>query len=234
MTAPEVDDDDAVEIALEDFYEECRIVTAQAEAEKAKAEAEMAKWVAASAKLAYTQDLINHRHQMDGVYTFNRFVNRKSAEGLMNAMHIWHAEDPAAPWTIYLNSVGGELIHGNALIDELVAHSIRGGGTHHVTIKVRGLAASMAGMILQAGDSRLMGANSELMIHAGSGGVHGTYYDLKDEVQYHDRLMDAMVKWFLSRTDKITADQLLEKIDRRDWWMPADEAIKWGFADGIG
>lgn len=204
-------------------------------AEKYSYEAEYAKWQAAREELAYRQEQMEHDWRYDGVYSFTRDVTPKSVNKMLHTLSAWHSHNPDAPWTIFLNSVGGHENECYALVDELASYSQWGGGTHRVTIKVRGIAASAAGIILQAADWRVMGRNSQLMIHKGSGGIVGADVDaMADEVEYLRRGVDRMLDVFLSRTDRITRTQLLRKISRRDWWMSAAEAVDWGFADVIG
>lgn len=217
-----------------EFLVDCEIALAQATAEKMQAEAELTMWTAKITEIEYEQARINHNHQLNGVYTFHRGVSRKSMDKLFEAMHMWHSLDSTAPWTIYLNSGGGDVISGNGIIDEIAAHSIQGGGSHHVTIKVRGQASSMAGMILQAADHRVMGPHSLLMIHKGTCGFEGTVEAFEDEVAWLRTSTEWMSRLFLSRTDKITEAEFMDKIDRRDWWLTSDQAIKIGFADAIG
>ena len=64
---------------------------------------------------------------------------------------------PDAAWEVCLNTEGGNMEAGTAIYSELVSHSVRGGGTHHVTTRVRGQAASCGALILQAGDRRIAG-----------------------------------------------------------------------------
>lgn len=218
----------------DEFLTECEVATLLANAEKAQHEADLAKWSAMSARIQYEQERINHEHQLNGVYTFHRGVSRKSMDKLFEAMHLWHAQDNTAPWTIYLNSPGGDVIAGNGIIDEIMAHSIRGGGTHHVTIKVRGYAASMAGLILQAADRRVIGHHSLMMIHKGTSGVVGTPEQMEDEVAWMRTSTAWMARLFLSRTNRVTEEEFMAKIDRRDWWLTSDEAVELGFADVLG
>lgn len=225
-----------VEQSEEAFLVDCELALAISNAEKAAYETELAKWTAESARIQFEQDKLNHEHQLDGHYSFDKQVTQKSVNKLLRAIHVWHMHDPGLPWTINLNSVGGSVYAGNALIDELIAHSLRGGGTHEITIKVRGVAASMASMILQAADVRVIGPNSQLMLHKGGTGLHGMIDvdSLSDELQWQLNSTDWMIKLFLSRTDKLTRPEMLTKMDRRDWWMSSDEAIKLGLADVIG
>lgn len=203
-------------------------------AEKYAFEAEHAKWQAKREKLAYREERAEYDWRYDGVYSFTREVTPKSVNKMLHTLAAWHAHNPQGSWTIYLNSVGGHEVECYALLDELASHSLRNNGTHLVTIKVRGIAASAAGIILQAADRRLMGLNSQLMIHKGSADFSGDVDRAIDELAYMHRGVERMVDVFLSRTDKTTREELLENIERRDWWLSAREAVDWGFADAIG
>ncbi|BCO56123.1 hypothetical protein MINTM005_13670 [Mycobacterium intracellulare] len=203
-------------------------------AEKYSFEAEHARWQAKREELSYQQELMEHQWQFDGVYSFFNRVTPKSVNKLLHTMALWDKHDPEGDWVIYLNSVGGDEVHCYALLDELTAHSRRGKGGHHIEIRVRGWAASAAGVILQAADHRVMGPTSQLMIHKGSGGIKGDIDQCFDEVEYMRRSVDRMVDVFLSRTDKVDYDDMLAKINRRDWWVNAEQAVELGFADAIG
>lgn len=222
-------DDDSDEIDVD-------VLTAKAVAlfEKYQAEADYARWQARREELAYQQESLEHAWQLNGNYSFSNEVTQKSADRLLHAMSLWHQHDPAAPWTIYLNSTGGSVFAGNSIIDELIAHSRRGGGTHDVTIKVRGVALSMGSLILQAGDHRVIGRNSMLMIHKGSDVMAGTADDIADMAEWFKRDTDWMINYFLDRTDRITRAQFHAKIRRKDWWLNSTEALDLGFVDTVG
>lgn len=215
-----------------DLLADCEVAQAIAMAEKCQREAEYVKWQAHREELTYRQELAEHDWQYDGIYSFHRRVTQKSVDKLLHTLQRWHHQDKHKPWTIYLNSVGGEEFAGWSVIDELRAHSIRGNGTHAITVMVRGLAGSMGGMILQAGDHRMMGPGSWLMIHKGSGGMHGTVDQMADDAEWLKRSTDRMVELFTERSP-CTRRGIMSKINRRDWWLTAAEAVEMGFADGI-
>lgn len=217
----------------DEFLLDCRIAEAAANAEKTQAEAELAKWTARTAHVEYEQARINHEHQLDGVYSFYKEITEKSCNKLLRTMKVWHDYDPKGAWTIYLNSIGGDLMAGLALLDELIVNSIRGGGNHHVTIKVRGEAASMAGILLQAADLRLIGPSSHLMVHEPSSFLEGTMHQVKDHIDWVVRWWDSACELYAGRS-KLTKTQIAEKALKNDWWMTASEAVEWGFADDIG
>ena len=222
------------EASLDSLNDDIELSKAISEAEKAQFDARIAELDVAKRELELLEIQIQMDYTLSGLFTFHRRVDVKSMNRLYRAMRVWHKHDPVGPWTIYLNSVGGEAWAGIGIIDELISQSIRGGGTHEITIKVRGVAASAAAMMLQAADRRLIGKNSQLMIHKGSSGIVGTADDIADEHEWWQASIDQMVELFLSRTDGITRASLLRKINRRDWWLTASEAVDIGFADGIG
>jgi len=231
------DDEDTDETDLDDDdVADAEVITAKlvALASKYLAEADYARWLSKREELAYQQELLDYEYQMDGLYSFTDAVSEESANGLLNAMSVWHRHDPQKPWTIHLNSVGGEIYAGLGIVDELISHSLRGGGTHEITIKTRGLAASMGSMILQAGDHRWIGRNSMLMIHRGSTSAEGTADYVSDIAEWFRRDTEAMIGYFLDRTDRVTHEEFWTKIDRRDWWLNAEEALELGFVDKIG
>jgi ATP-dependent protease ClpP protease subunit len=222
------------EATIDTLTDDIELSRAISEAEKAAFDARLAELEVAKRELELLETQIQMDYTLSGVFTFHRRVDVKSMNRLYRAMRVWHKHDPEGPWTIYLNSVGGEAWAGIGIIDELISQSIRGGGTHEITIKVRGVAASAAGMMLQGADHRLIGKNSQLMIHKGSSGIVGTADDIADEHEWWQASIDQMVELFLSRSDGITRAAFLRKINRRDWWLSAPEAVEIGFADGIG
>lgn len=225
---------DTDDTTVDDLFADVELSKAVSEADKAASDAKLSEIEVRRKELELVEAQINLDYQLSGQFSFNRRVDNKSMNSLYRQMRIWHKYNPEGPWTIYLNSVGGEVYSASGIIDELTAQSMRGGGTHHVTIKVRGLAASAAGMILQAADDRLIGWNSRLMIHKGSSGVVGTADEIGDEHKWWQEATDQMVTLFLSRSAGVSRAEFMRKINRRDWWMSAEESVKLGFADAIG
>ncbi len=95
-----------------------------------------------------------------------------------------------------------------------------------------GMAASMGGILLQAGDKRVIGSESVLLVHEISFGAGGKIGEVEDEVAFAKMLTQRVLKIFANRT-KMTARQIDAKWKRKDWWMDSDEALKLGFVDEI-
>jgi ATP-dependent Clp endopeptidase proteolytic subunit ClpP len=136
--------------------------------------------------------------------------------------------DASADVTVHINSPGGNVFDGLAILNVLRAHK------GSVTTIVDGLAASAASFIAQAGAKRVMARNSQMMIHKGSSGIQGTADDIGDEHAWWEASVEQMVELFLSRTNRINKREFMRKINRRDWWLSAKEAVEIGFADEIG
>ena len=136
-------------------------------------------------------------------------------------------ENPDADISLYINSPGGSVTAGMAIFDTM----------QHIKPDVRtvcvGMAASMGAFLLMAGQKgkRLCLPNSEVMIHQPLGGASGQATDVQIRAEWllrTKRKMNALIA-------KMTG-QTLEKVERdveRDYFMSAEEAVKYGIVDEI-
>lgn len=132
--------------------------------------------------------------------------------------------------TIYINSPGGSISAGNAIIDTM----------HYVRPPIRtvciGHAASMAAWILAAGEKGMRQAlpSAEIMIHQpliGGGGLSGQATDIEIAARHMARTKDRMVQKLAAYTGK-DPERIRADIDR-DNNMYADEALAYGIIDSI-
>lgn len=171
-----------------------------------------------------------HHH----VYQFVGPVSDASAAAAMATLNRWHRLDPTCDIEILFYSPGGSVIAGMALFDRINQLSLRGGGTHRITTGITGWAASMAGILLQAGDHRWMGKESYLMIHEISAGTGGKIGEIKDDVKFYEAICARVVNIFVDRSGgKITKPRFIKSWQRQDWWLLSDEALKFGFVDEV-
>jgi ATP-dependent protease ClpP protease subunit len=94
------------------------------------------------------------------------------------------------------------------------------------------MAASMAGVILQAGTTRTMGKNAFLLLHEGSMGASGDFGSVEDRVKFMKLLHEHILDLFAGRAT-VTKAFIRKNWNRTDWWMSSDEALKHGFVDEI-
>ncbi len=169
------------------------------------------------------------------VYVFDQPVAAKSVKECINTLTGWSRLKPdGCEIEIQINSPGGDVVEGFALIDFL--HDLRAKG-HKVDIVALGMAASMAGVLLQSADKRIMGKNAILLIHEAQFGASGSYGDIEDRIKLidimHERILDLFAERAASVNPKTTKNFIKKNWSRRDWWMNADKALQLGFIDEI-
>ena len=166
------------------------------------------------------------------VYRFIGNVTDESAKKCIDQLSIWSRtskEGEPCSIEIIFNSGGGSVIAGMALFDFI--QELRG-KDHHITTVAMGMAASMAGILLQAGDERVMGKQAYVLIHEAQFGVGGSMGQVEDEVEFVKKIQKRIVKIFAERS-KLTAAQINRKWKRKNWWLDSDECLKLGIVDEV-
>jgi len=138
-------------------------------------------FTAADARLKELQIQQTELNLANLTYTFYDEVSEDSVKNCLAELSSWSRRFPAKPIILILNSPGGEVIAGLALFDYIL--KLRSDG-HHVTVIVLGMVASMGGILLQAGDTRVMGKYSQLLIHEVSAGTSGILPAMEDSVAF--------------------------------------------------
>jgi len=172
---------------------------------------------------------ISHE-QFNGTFRLYGEVDSLSMERLRVSTARYAVAYPKAPITLIISSPGGSVYDGWVLFDHLRALSADG---HKITTVVRGMAASMAAVLAQAGDVRIIGPESFLMIHEPSSVAWGKTSALLDEVAMMKRLRQQMEQVF-ARRSKLSASEIKKRTLKFDWYVSAKESKAFGFADRIG
>lgn len=217
------------------------LLTAEAEAKKLEHEARdaaaKAKWSElqlVKGEFEAEREIEKRRselaaHKYHHVYFFKGSVDDSSATKCMDQLTEWMRNDPGEDIEIVFNSPGGGITAGMALWDHI--QMVRSAG-HKVTTSTIGMAASMAGILLQAGEKRIMGKESWLLIHQASFGAQGSFGDVEDTVKWVEKIQDRILTIFAARSN-MTKAQIKNKWHRTDWWISSDEALKLGFVDEL-
>lgn len=163
------------------------------------------------------------------VFRFVDPVTPSTAQKCMSQLATWTRIDPGCDIEIEFCSPGGSVVDGLALYDFI--QGVRRQG-HFVTTSALGYAASMAGILLQAGDKRVMAAESWLLIHEASFGAIGSFGEVEDRVKWIEKIQERILDIFVVRSNMSKA-QLKRKWHRTDWWLSSDEALKHGFVDEV-
>jgi ATP-dependent Clp protease protease subunit len=154
-------------------------------------------------------------------------VNHHTASVVIAQMLFLESEDPKKDITLYINSPGGEIQSGLAIIDTM----------HHIKPDVStvciGMAASMGAMILSQGakGKRFVLPNGEVMIHQPLSGVEGQASDIEIKAKHILKLKEKLYAMLADATGKTKTQ--VEKDGDRDYWMSADEAKKYGIVDQV-
>ena len=164
--------------------------------------------------------------QFHRVYRFTESINEKSVSSCMDTLSRW-ARQSKEDIEIIFFSPGGEIIQGLALFDFL--QGIRAQGIRLIT-GASGMAASMAGILLQAGDHRWIGEQSWILIHRPSTGAVGSLYEIEDELEFAKRLQERLANILCGRSS-LSRKDIDDKWERKDWWLSAEEAEELGLDD---
>ncbi len=137
------------------------------------------------------------------------------------------SEDPKKDISLYINSPGGSVTAGLAILDTM----------NHVKPAVStvcvGMAASAAAVILSAGEKgkRYALPNAEVMIHQPWGGAQGQATDIEITAKHIIATRERLNKILSKNTGQPLAK--VEKDVDRDYFMMADDAKKYGIIDSV-
>lgn len=154
-------------------------------------------------------------------------VDDKSAKDITNRLMYLEAIDPGKDITFFINSPGGMVTSGMVIYDTMQMIS------SPISTVCMGMAASMGSILLSGGakGKRFIFPNGTVMIHQPSGGGQGTSADLEimAEQIHKTKMLGAEI---LAKNCGQTKEKIIKDFDR-DYWMNADESIKYGIVDAV-
>src|SRR3989338_2423478 len=159
------------------------------------------------------------------------FLGSEIDDGVANTviaqMLFLENQDPTKDIKLYINSPGGTVTSGLAIYDTM--QYIK----PDVSTICIGMAASMACVLLTAGvkGKRFCLPNSEVMIHQVMGGTQGQASDIKIHAERILKLKDRLNHIIVTHTGKDMAT--VEKDADRDFFLTAEEAVKYGIVDKV-
>ena len=166
----------------------------------------------------------------DRIIYLGEDVNPTTSSLIVAQMLFLESEDPDKEIFFYMNSPGGSITDGMAIVDTM----------NYIKCPVStvcvGLAASMGAVLLAAGEKgkRFAMPNSEVMIHQpliGGGGLQGQATEIKIHADHLVKTREKLNKFLSERTGKPL--EQIEKDTERDNYMTAEEALEYGLIDGI-
>ena len=163
----------------------------------------------------------------DRIIFLGEDVNSHTANLVVAQLLFLAHEDPKKDIKLYINSPGGSVYDGLAIIDTMnfIEPDVQ-------TIGI-GLQASMGAMLLSCGTKgkRFVLPNSRIMIHQPSSGTEGKITDQEIALKEGIFLKKRLAEIFAKNTGKSLAQ--VEKDMDRDNWMSAEEAKEYGIVDEI-
>ena len=165
----------------------------------------------------------------DRIIFLSEDVNPTTASLVIAQMLFLESEDPDKEISFYINSPGGSITDGMAIVDTM----------NYIKCPVSticiGLAASMGSVLLTCGAKgrRFATPNSEILIHQPliSGGLAGQTTEIKIHADHMVKTREKLNKLLSEKTGQSL--EQIEKDTERDHYMTAEEALKYGLIDEI-
>ncbi len=132
---------------------------------------------------------------------------------------------PNLPLWLHVHSPGGFLLPALGIVDAIghmktPVHSV-----------IEGYAASAATLIAMACHKRFITRSSFMLLHQLSGGIWGTYEQMKDSMKMNDLLMAQVVRFYEERS--VLDETAVREILARDSWFSATDCKENGFVDEV-
>lgn len=131
---------------------------------------------------------------------------------------------------IIINSGGGSVYTGFSLID--VIENLK----TPTTIRITGMAASMAMLISMAGHNNdcvttVCNKHAVGLIHSGSQYVEGSTHAVRDTFKFSERYEEKVKDYILNHTT--IDEEMYKEIERQEFWMTSDDMLKYGIVQKV-
>ena len=166
----------------------------------------------------------------DRIIFLSEDVNHVTASLVVAQVLFLESEDPDKEIYLYINSPGGSITDGMAIVDTM----------NYIKCPVSticvGMAASMGAVLLASGQKgkRYALPNAEILIHQpliAGGGLSGQTTEIKIHADHMVRTREKLNKLLSERTGQDIAT--IERDTERDNYLTAEEALKYGLIDEI-
>lgn len=128
---------------------------------------------------------------------------------------------------VVIDSPGGAVDDGLTIYDALRTHSAK------VTTNVIGIAASMASVLMLAGDERQIAENGRVMVHRATGAVRGTHEELTRYAEVLKQNEDRIVNIYVEQTGQKEKDLRAMMNTMVGTWLFGKDAVDKGFAKTV-
>ena len=166
----------------------------------------------------------------DRIIFLGEDVNATTASLVVAQLLFLESEDPDKEINLYINSPGGSVTDGLAIVDTMNYIKCP------VSTTCIGLAASFGAVLLANGEKgkRYATPNAEILIHQpliGGHGITGQTTDIKIHAENMIKTRERLNRILSDRTGK-PLEQIMQDTER-DHYMTAEEALEYGLIDEI-
>ena len=173
-----------------------------------------------------TMDVFS-RLMMDRIIFLGVPINDYVANIIQAQLLFLESTDKTQEVNLYINSPGGQVYAGLGIYDTMQLV------TPPISTICTGMAASMAAVLLCAGEKRKRSAlkHSRVMIHQPLGGVQGQASDIQITAQEIQKLKKELYDIIANHSNKSFEE--VSKDSDRDYWMTSSEAKVYGMIDEV-
>lgn len=178
-------------------------------------------------QLNVTQMDVFSRLMMDRIIFLGAPIYDDAANIIQAQLLFLETNDPEKDIQIYINSPGGSVSAGLGIYDTMQLVSC------DVSTICTGMAASMGAVLLTAGakGKRKALPHSRVMIHQPLGGAQGQASDI--EITAREIMRTKRELYEILSLHSGASIKKIEKDADRDYWMSAEEALKYGLIDEV-
>lgn len=157
----------------------------------------------------------------------NGVVDDNSASLICAQLLFLEAESPNREISFYINSPGGVVTSGFAIYDTM--RFIKS----PVSTLCMGTARSMGSFLLMAGTKgrRIALPNASILLHQPLGGFQGQASDIERHAEDIIKVKRRMIRLYAEHCGR--AEEEVERVLDRDFFMTAEEARDWGLVDQV-
>lgn len=163
----------------------------------------------------------------DRIVFLGEEINDVVANIVIAQLLFLESEDPDKEITLYINSPGGVVYSGLAILDTM--HYLRA----PVATMCVGMAASMAAVLLAAGQRgrRVALPHARILIHQPHGGAKGQTSDIEIQAREFRHLKDTLARLLADASGK-SRETIANDFDR-DNYLSAEAAKEYGLIDDV-
>ena len=172
-------------------------------------------------------DLIGAKLMKNRTIMITDVITKRLAQRTIAQLLIMEQEYPEKEIKVFINSPGGDADAGFAIYDMMKFVKPR------IINICAGVAASAAVIILlgTGRENRISLPNARILIHQPSTGVHGTASDIQIEASEILKCREKINRMIAEETNQ--AFEKVENDTKRNYWMSAEEAVKYGLISKI-